>query len=391
MTLHPHWGHKGLLKTLSTARARDSLPATLLVQGPRGVGKQHLALWLGRLLLCPQPGPEGPCETCLSCRLALRLEHPDLHWFFPLPRPKGATTPEKLTRALEETRWEVLSEIRKDPLKPLPVDGARTLYLAAARTLRRQAQNRPSMGDRQVFIIGEAETLAPGESSSEAANALLKLLEEPPPGTTLILTSGEPGRLLPTIRSRTTHLHLPPLSNGEVAEFLMNVRGVEGKEARKVGLLSQGAIGRALRLLPEGDDPGSLEKIRREAFHLLQAALAPDPAGAFRTSLAFKATGSRGLMELLESLEEWLRDLALAASEGEASPLNPGEEAYLHDALLRWSVHPPRASEALLVVDEARTLAAGNVNPQLIVFGLITALREVLTNQGTASSIREMK
>ncbi|MGD8362655.1 MAG: hypothetical protein PVJ04_14600, partial [Gemmatimonadota bacterium] len=88
---------------------------------------------------------------------------------------------------------------------------------------------------------------------------------------------------------------------------------------------------------------------------------------------------------------EWLRDLALAASKGETSPLNPGEEAYLRDALLRWSIHPPRAAEALVVVDEARTLAAGNVNPQLIVFGLVTALREVLTNQGTASSIREMK
>ena len=323
MTLHPHWGHTRLLETLSRARERDSLPATLLIQGPKGVGKQHLALWLGRLLLCQDPGPKGPCEECHSCHLAGKLEHPDLHWFFPLPRPKNASTPEKLARALEEARWETLAEIRKDPLRSPQVEGPRALYLAAARTLRKQAQKRPSMGDRQIFIIAEAEALAPRDSSSEAANALLKLLEEPPSGTSIILTSGEPGRLLPTIRSRTSNLRLPPLTSDEVTDFLIKVRGLGEEEARRVGPLSQGAIGRALRLLPDGEDPGPLEPVRKEAFALLEAALAPTPAAAFQASLAFETTGARGIMELLEFVEEWLRDLALAASGGQVSALNP--------------------------------------------------------------------
>ena len=395
MSLHPHWGHAGLLETLARARARDSLPATLLIQGPKGVGKQHLALWLGRLLLCRNPGPSGPCEVCHDCHLASKLEHPDLHWYFPLPRPKGASTPEKLSRSLEETRWEVLAEIRKDPLRPIPwenfVDGRketagsapldipRALYLAAAKTLRRQAQHRPSMGDRQIFIIAEAEKLAPQESSSDAANALLKLLEEPPPGTVLILTSGEPGRLLPTILSRTTHLHLPPLTSEEVTDFLIRVKGVEAQEARRIGPLSQGAIGRALRLLPEGGEPGTLEQIRRQAQGLLKAALSPTLAAGFQASLAFKATGARGLLELLEFLEEWIRDLALAASGGEGCALNPEGEEFFRDLLKRWSVHPSRAAKAIAVVDEARTLASGNVNPQLVVFDLLVTLREALT------------
>lgn len=386
VSLHPHWGHTSLLKTLARAKERDSLPAALLIHGPKGVGKQHLALWLGRLLLCEAPGPEGPCERCTHCRLALKLEHPDLHWFFPLPRPKSASTPEKLARALEEARWEALAELRKDPLRPISADGPRSLYLAAARTLRKQAQRRPSMGDRQLFIIAEAEMLSPKDSSSEAANALLKLLEEPPRGTSLILTSGEPGRLLPTIRSRTAHLHLPPLRSEEVTDFLAQVKGLDEDEARRVGFLSHGSIGRALRLLPDGEELGTLEKVRRHAFALLSAALAPTPTASFQTALEFKTTGARCLMELFEFMEEWLRDLAHAATGAPTSALNPGGEGFFRDVMNRWHIRPQDVAVAVAKVDEARILAAGNANPQLVVYGLLNELRETFQGQEEPST-----
>lgn len=388
MSLHPHWGHASLLGTLARARERQSLPAALLIHGPKGVGKQHLALWLGRLLLCAHPGPGGPCESCPSCRMALKIEHPDLHWFFPLPRPKNASTPEKLEKALETARWEALSERRKDPLKSHIGDGPRSLYLAAARTLRKQAQRRPSLGDHQIFLIAEAETLSPKDSSSEAANALLKILEEPPRGTSLILTSGEPGRLLPTIRSRTTHLHLPPLSTREVVDFLMEMKGVGPEEAERIGTLSQGAIGRALRLLPDGDDEGSLEKIRLNARALLSATLAPTPAATYKMALGFKTTGSRGLMELLEFLEEWLRDLAHAAQGVPASALNPDGESFFRDTLARWTIQPRDVAKAVEKVDVARMRAAGNANPQLLVFGLLQELRKTLLTNGESPGSR---
>ncbi len=378
MTLHPHRGHQALLRTLAGARQKDSLPGALLIHGIRGVGKQHLALWIGQLLLCPDPGPDGPCGSCPSCHLAGKVEHPDLHWYFPLPRPKGASTPEKLANALEEARWEALEELRKSPLKPLRFDQPRSLYLAAARTLRRQAQRRPSMGDRQVFIIAEAEALAPQNSSSEAANALLKLLEEPPEGTTLILTSSEPGRLLPTIRSRTTHLHLPPLSKEEVTDFLVQVVGLAEEEAQKLGSISGGSIGRALGFVPDGEEPGPLVEPRREAFRILSSALSPTPAASFSTAVEFGSTGGRGLAELFDFLEEWLRELAVMASGGEEETRSGGGRHPLREAVTRWNIHPSAVATAREKVDEARTLASGNVNPQLVVFGLLRALRDAL-------------
>ncbi len=373
--LHPHWGHQELLAALARARLRGSLPPALLVHGPRGVGKQHLGLWLGRLLLCADPSEDGPCGTCESCHLASLVEHPDLHWYFPLPRPKGASTPEKLAQALEEARADVLQEIRNKPLRPTAGGEPRSLYLAAARSLRRRAQSRPSLGDKQVFLVADAEALAPQEASSEAANALLKLLEEPPPGTFLILTSSEPGRLLPTIRSRTTQIHLSPLSPSDVGEFLVEVGGVDPAEAQKASALSQGSIGRALGFLPDGGDPGPLTQLRAEALRLVAAVLASGPGAILEEAAGFPSVGGRGLMELLNFLEEAIRDLAVdatASTPGGGTGAPPGR---IEKEWARRRIEPASVAAAFGLVDEARAMAAGNVNPQLVIFGLLHDLR----------------
>jgi DNA polymerase-3 subunit delta' len=334
--------------------------------------------------LCETPGPEGPCDECHSCHLAGKLEHPDLHWYFPLPRPKKATTPEKLAQALEDARGEALEEIRANPLRVTFDNEPKSLYLAAARSLRKKAQRRPSMGPRQVFIIADAESLAPQDSSSEAANALLKVLEEPPAGTTLILTSAEPGRLLPTIRSRTTPLHLPPLSNSEVTAFLVSLAGVEEREALRAGGLSKGAIGRALGFLRDGEEIGPLEQTRNHAQELLSAALGTGPEGAIQAAMSFKPVGARGLRDLLNFLEECLGELARAASGLPPAAGTPNGDGFFHDAVERWGIRPASVPAAMDRVEEARALAAGNVNPQLLIFGLLHDLRKELTSRDRA-------
>ena len=90
MPLLPLYGHTALRDRFRAAVANGSLPSSLLLQGPRGVGKQQLALWVARLLLC-ENADRAPCGTCRSCRMANAVQHPDLHWFFPRPRPKDSS------------------------------------------------------------------------------------------------------------------------------------------------------------------------------------------------------------------------------------------------------------------------------------------------------------
>jgi DNA polymerase-3 subunit delta' len=341
------------------------------------VGKQRLALWIAQLQVCEHPTPEGPCDTCRACRLALGLEHPDIHWYFPLPRPKGVSG-DRLGDALESARMDALQDVRQQPLRPSQGDELRGLYLGLVQGLRRRAHLRPNMAERQVFIIADAEYLVPQEASPEAANAILKLLEEPPSGTRFILTSSEPGRLLPTIRSRSVPLHLAPLPRERVARFLREHRDVDEKTALWAAELGQGSIGRSLGFLPDGDEPGPLEALRRQALELVESALTPGRAAGFTRALGYAPAGARSLVELFAFVEEWLRDVAAVAAGAEDRILNRDVLARLRTLVTRAGVVSADAAATLPALEEARELARGNVNPQLIIAELIRRLRRGL-------------
>ncbi len=377
VALHPIQGHEKARATLSSAHTRGVLPAALLFHGPRGIGKQRLALWLAQLLVCERPAATGPCDACPSCRMAVSLEHPDLHWYFPLPRPKNAAG-DRLADALEEARLEELAVIRETPLRSSHSEEVRGLYVGTVKSIRAKAYKRPVMARGPVFIVGDADALVPQESSPEAANALLKLLEEPPGGARFILTTSESGRLPATIPSRTVPLHLAPLPVANVAAFLESHASIEAKPAAWAAGLSQGSIGRALGFLPDGDELGTLEALRRRAFEIVVAATAARASEAHVLALGFPPAGGRGLVELFGFAEEWLRDLAAVASGAKTAVLNRDTLAQLDRIVVQGGFTPFQIASAFGRVERARELTLANVNPQLVIGGLVRELRRAL-------------
>jgi DNA polymerase-3 subunit delta' len=246
------------------------------------------------------------------------------------------------------------------------------------RNLRKIAQAPPTMAPVQVVVVADAEHLVPQESSQEAANALLKLLEEPPSATRFILTSSEPGRLLPTIRSRSVPLHLARMDAEEVSAFLERHAGVDADTAARAARLGQGSIGRALGFLADEGEPGTLESRRREAFELVQAALSPNRADRYLFALGHRPAGARSLVELFAHVEEWLRDLAAVAAEAEDRVLSQDSLPRLRSLARGSGLSPASLARALSAVEEARELARGNVNPQLVVSGLANRLRRMV-------------
>jgi len=351
----PLYGHSALRARLAAAVARDALPPSLLFQGQRGIGKQRLALWLGQLLLCTGSG-ERPCERCQNCRYARQLAHPDLRWFF--PRPRLSDTDASSDEVLADMADASSERVAANGLYA-PPDGTAGIFVSTVRTLVKLASYTPSLASRKVFVIGDAERMVPQEGADMAANAFLKLLEEPPRDTTIILTSSEAGALLPTIRSRVVTLRVPPLAESDVGAFLDD-------EAVRAALADNAAGSRAERIRAAGGAPGALlaASSRADAHSAARGLLSAATAGRaerFRAAFALKPAQARGFFsEVLDALTLLLAERARnAAVAGNASAALSAERA-------------------IALVEEAKTMATGNVNPQLIGTSLVQHLAEVL-------------
>lgn len=366
MTLPRVRGHSETLALLGRAAAGGDLAQSILLHGAAGIGKERVGLWSAQLLLCESPSGAAPCGDCLPCRLVLRLEHPDVHWFFPVSRP-DASSPEKLREKLEEQRSAELQARRADPHHVPVHEKPPAHFLASIQTIQQLASVRPAMGRRKAFIVGDAELMVPQESSPEAANAFLKLLEEPPPDTVVILTSSQPGALLPTIRSRVLPLRMAPVPEEDVRGYLQEEMGLDAMDAARIAGASSGAIGRAIRLAPGDSTPGSLAARREAGRRLLLAALSPTDVPRLAAANERPPAGARGEFQAeLDAFAEWLRHL-LALASGAGDVVHDGEaRALLERVLAKHPVSPLAVARAIEHVGAAHELAMGNVNPQLI-------------------------
>lgn len=328
------------------------------------MGKQRIALWAAQALLCDGSGAaEGaPCASCQPCRQVEGLAHPDLHWLVPILRPK-ATDPDKQVEEARALLAEAVAERRANPLWG-PSEGMAGYPLAAIRLLQRVLTLRPFQGERRVVILGDADRLVVQEASPEAANALLKALEEPPSGTYVILTTAEPQALLPTIRSRVVPVRVGGVGDDTVKRFL--TAEVEPKptraEVERRALVAQGSIGQALWSLDASVGGGATRAAER-----LTTAVKGGASRWAQSALAQPPWAARGdFTAMLDALLLQLRAGLVEAARGDGG--GPEERT----TALR------RGMAAVQRVEEARAAAQGNVNPQLALAALAGDLETLL-------------
>lgn len=210
-------GQQAVRQRLHADLAAGRVAHALLFCGPEGAGKLALAIEFAQALLCQHSDADGnPCGQCIDCRMAAKLEHPDLHFAFPIVRgnkikdAKDAISDHYISqwraRLLESPYFDI-----NDWLADMGADNQQaTYYVAEADNIQRKLVLKSNQGGRKVMVIW-----LPEKMNAETANALLKLFEEPPAGTHFLMVTEDADMVLPTIVSRTQRILVPPLSTEE--------------------------------------------------------------------------------------------------------------------------------------------------------------------------------
>ncbi len=340
MAFHDVSGHAKAVAFLRRSIASGRAGASLLFHGPEGVGRRFTALSLAQALNCPEQPGEG-CGTCGSCARIARVE----------------------SGTIEEGEHKGdFRQFTRHPDVHLVVPGRNEIRIDEIRALRFAAQRRPFEGRRSVFVVDPAERMTPA-----AANAILKTLEEPPPGTCIVLVAEDPSVLLPTVRSRCILVPFHKVPPAEIEALLSRQGSLEGHDVSLVAALADGRPGRALSF-----DLESYREKRGALVEILERLARPLPRAHVIKDA--EALGSRGepadAEAALEILESLLRDAllvhagapdaalanrdvadrirSLAASMGGALLEAPGRIARARSDL-RWNVNRQLLAEALLL------------------------------------------
>jgi DNA polymerase-3 subunit delta' len=318
-TLDTVRGQERAVSLLRRYLAAGTTPSGLLFAGEEGVGKEKTARAFVSALLCRAPGAGGACGACPDCRLLGSGGHPNLLHIVP------------------ETHFLRIDEVR---------------------SLKEELSLKAFSDRPRVALLVPADRM-----TTQAANALLKTLEEPPPGTHLLLIAHRVSQVMPTIVSRCQRIPFFPLpaeTVGEILAGLPEAAGRAGGEIRLAALLSGGSPGRALAILPElADERGTW----------LSLLANPSPRQAIAFAETWKAGGDTpGRMAAPLSLA---RDLSLLSSGGGADIMN----ADLRATLEALAARPPAggwdaAFRALLAVSRMPPQPQKRLALEAFFFGL---------------------
>ncbi len=318
-------GNQAAAGALQEALRAGRLPHALVLEGPAGSGKRTLARIFAAAALCLGEG-EKPCGTCAACRKVEAGSHPDL-----FTASGGAA--------------------------------ARSFHVETIRFLRRDAYIRPNEGAWKLYLLFRAESM-----SEQAQNALLKILEEPPPRVCFVLTCASAAALLPTVRSRARILRLAPPPLEDAARVLRERLPDRPEEALRAAAAEWGGnVGRALEALEGTADAGRAEAALL-APQMLRAALEPGEFPLVKTAAPL-AQDRELLRAVLDRLCRLLRDACVLRAGGEA--LLPGSGAAEFAAALTRE----RLMRAYEAVSGARRAVDRNANTALLATCVCISLR----------------
>lgn len=342
-----------------------------ILSGHSGVGKDAMAFTIASILNCKSDSVK-PCGECSACRQIRNFEHSSLHLIFALPRRSDSQTDP--FGGMKDSEMDLINaEISKKikwPYYHLQIDGANDIRISAIRKLRKDIYLAHDTGSVRIVIILRAHRM-----NVEAANALLKILEEPPEGTVFLLTTEFPDRLPDTIRSRCAMHHMPELSWMLIRDDLVAKKGVDAVQAEISARMAMGDLA-AAHTYAEQDNTFWLDRIRATLNTLARE----DFVSIHKQTLLLKdkeLENDDSRQQFLSLLILFFRDVALN--------IKPGDTAlWVTQVQQMQKLFPACDSHAAIkAIERTKDALSRKVHLQLALTALFFELRKHLRGQSS--------
>lgn len=355
-------GHSEIKDALRSIADRGKIPHAMLLSGISGIGKFRLARAFAQYIHCSQHINGDSCGVCPSCLQHQRHNNPDLHFVFPIinkdKRKISSDYIEEWKEMLDNwsymppEKWnDIISAGNSQP----------AILVAESEDIISKASLSAFQENFKIFLIWLPEKMRP-----EAANKLLKIIEEPFEDTLFIMVSNDDSRLLPTIFSRTQRFNLRPLSGNEIARHLTQRKGIDNNSADSVSRIAEGSVAKAEELICHPDEIIQFSELFKEIMRMAYAL----KAAALKTlSENCAAMGREKLLRFLAYCARMVREnFIFNLSIPPISLLTPDEEEFSH----RFApfIHEGNVEGLSDEISRAAADIARNANGKIVMFDL---------------------
>ena len=352
------YGNDALKRRLVKLVDEDRLGHAILFVEQEGMGALAFAIALSQYLNCEHRHDGDSCGECPTCHRHTKLTYPDLHFAFPISTSPKLSDQEKKRPISSYFLRDFTQLVQENPyFDSHDLFAAIGITVNEAREIANTLSLQPYESEYKIQVIWEPEKM-----TTEAANKLLKLLEEPPAGTIFLLVTHQVEKVLSTVLSRCQIIRLQPVERDDMAAILEQKYELDREDAMNYATLSGGSIGKAFAEVESSEGAGVMEEMVRS---LIDAALSRSLSEVLEVSDAIAALGRDRQKLWCVTAQEFIRKMFIIQQGLERIAFaNSDESEYIQQVLPR--IKPTFYSRAFAAIDAAMRLVDANVSAKLI-------------------------
>lgn len=372
-------GHREQIRKLTSMVDSGRMPHALLLHGPSGVGKMRVARALLQYLYCTERKNGDSCGKCPACLQTDKLNNPDIHFIYPIVK-RESKKKELSSHYSEEWKEFLEASPYNSPEEWLEAIEAGNsipmIHVTESGELLRLGSLSAYGNGYKVFVIWQPEKM-----NIQAANKLLKIIEEPYEDTLFILVSNNAGQMLPTIISRLQSVEFQPLPDAEIIEYICK-QGKSSEEAASLAKIAKGNMNKAVMLSKSG---GEMEEFRYCFIDVMRAAYGRNMIALKDYADKYAGFGREKSQRLLDYFARMVRESFISNLKCEALEAMTLEEKKFVEKFGPF-INGANVEEICKEIDRAKNDISQNANQKIVYFDLMIELTRLIRTKGVGKT-----